>query len=51
MFSKDLVNRFGSLKTPFYYYDLNLLRATIAALKMEADKYNFIVHYAVNAMH
>jgi len=49
MFSKDLVNRFGSLKTPFYYYDLDLLRATIASLIMEADKYNFIVHYAVKA--
>ena len=49
MFSKDLINSFTSLKTPFYFYDLDLLQATIAALKKEANKYGFIVHYAVKA--
>ena len=49
MFSKELVNNFSSYQTPFYYYDLDLLQATIAALKKEADKYEFIVHYAVKA--
>jgi diaminopimelate decarboxylase len=49
MFSKELINSFTSHKTPFYYYDLDLLQTTIAALKKEADKYGFIVHYAVKA--
>jgi diaminopimelate decarboxylase len=49
MYSKELVNSFSSFQTPFYYYDLVLLQATIAALKKEADKYGFIVHYAVKA--
>jgi len=49
MFSNELINKFTSLTTPFYYYDLDLLRTTIAALKKEADKYGFIVHYAVKA--
>ena len=49
MFSKDLINIFGSLKTPFYYYDLDLLRTTIATLKKEVAKYEFVVHYAVKA--
>jgi len=49
MFSKDLINSFTSLKTPFYYYGLDLLQTTIAALIKEVDKYGFIVHYAVKA--
>jgi diaminopimelate decarboxylase len=49
MFSNELINKFTSLTTPFYYYDLDLLRTTIDALKKEADKYGFIVHYAVKA--
>jgi len=36
-------------KTPFYYYDLDLLNHTLATAKKEADKYNFIIHYAVKA--
>jgi diaminopimelate decarboxylase len=49
MFSKDLIKKFSSQATPFYYYDLELLKATIAILKKEADKYGFIIHYAVKA--
>lgn len=36
-------------KTPFYFYDLDLLNQTLATAKKEADKYNFIIHYAVKA--
>ena len=36
-------------KTPFYYYDLDLLNHTLATVKKEADKYNYIIHYAVKA--
>lgn len=36
-------------KTPFYFYDLDLLNHTLATAKKEADKYNFIIHYAVKA--
>ncbi len=35
--------------TPFYFYDLDLLRATIKELKSEAQKYQFKVHYALKA--
>ncbi|WP_161890935.1 diaminopimelate decarboxylase [Pontibacter russatus] len=35
--------------TPFYAYDLNLLRQTLQAAKQEAGKYNFYVHYALKA--
>ena len=49
MLSKDLIKNFTSTKTPFYYYDLDLLQNTISALKKEADKFRFVVHYAVKA--
>jgi len=35
--------------TPFYYYDLAALEAIVGACKLEADKRNFKVHYAVKA--
>ena len=35
--------------TPFYAYDLNLLRKTLEAAKQEAGKYQFHVHYALKA--
>lgn len=42
--------RFQTLDTPFYYYDLPLLRQTLSALKEQlAQHHNFHVHYAVKA--
>ena len=39
-----------STRTPFYYYDLSLLRQTLDAIRREAGRYeNFCVHYAVKA--
>ncbi|MBX0332188.1 diaminopimelate decarboxylase [Pontibacter sp. HSC-14F20] len=35
--------------TPFYVYDLNLLRQTLQQASQEAAKYNFQVHYAMKA--
>lgn len=44
------VNKFRELETPFYYYDVNVLRETLSCINKEADKYNnFCVHYAVKA--
>lgn len=44
------VNKFRELETPFYYYDVNVLRETLSCIRKEADKYdNFRVHYAVKA--
>jgi diaminopimelate decarboxylase len=37
------------LKTPFYYYDMELLHRTLHSLKTEADCYGFRVHYALKA--
>lgn len=44
------VAKFESMQTPFYYYDMDVLRATLNAINNEAGKYeNFVVHYAIKA--
>ena len=44
------IDKFRQMETPFYYYDVNLLRETLRTIRTEADKYNkFCVHYAVKA--
>lgn len=49
MFNPDIVSRFDSLETPFYYYDLNLLQQTVDACRTAADVHGFHVHYAMKA--
>ncbi|MEO6902530.1 MAG: diaminopimelate decarboxylase [Bacteroidia bacterium] len=49
MFKQETINKFKLTSTPFYYYDLNVLKKTLQQLKAESDKYNFIVHYALKA--
>ena len=42
----------GSLQqvsTPFYYYDMDILRATLVAITRQIEGYPFKVHYAVKA--
>jgi len=42
--------KFKQIRTPFYYYDTNLLRDTLTAIKEEAGKHEgYTVHYAVKA--
>ena len=45
------LHRFAQLQTPFYYYDVELLRQTLAVIRDEAgrDHIPFSVHYAVKA--
>ena len=44
------IDKFQLLETPFYYYDTQLLRQTLAVINKEVAKYqNFEVHYAVKA--
>lgn len=45
------LHRFDLLQTPFYYYDVELLRQTLAVIRDEAGRYDnpFSVHYAVKA--
>lgn len=44
------VEKFQSIETPFYYYDVELLRQTLRTINDEAGKHEgFVVHYAVKA--
>ncbi|MDL2264799.1 diaminopimelate decarboxylase [Parabacteroides sp. OttesenSCG-928-G07] len=43
------VEKFKVIPTPFYYYDISLLRETLETVKTESDKYGYHVHYAVKA--
>lgn len=49
MFSQKTIQKLSSLPTPFYYYDLDVLKRTLQKVKEESSKYNFIVHYALKA--
>lgn len=44
------IDKFQALRTPFYYYDTQLLRQTLAVIRDEvARSGNYVVHYAVKA--
>ncbi len=50
MKGKFPLERFAELRTPFYYYDTELLRATLDTIRQEAGRHEgFVVHYAVKA--
>ena len=43
------IEKFKSLETPFYFYDIKLLKETLNLVKTEAGKYGYHAHYAVKA--
>lgn len=44
------VDKFQDIRTPFYYYDTQLLRETLKTINEESGKHaNYHVHYAVKA--
>ena len=49
MFDKKHLLQFEKIATPFYYYDLALLNATLLAITSEASLYDFDLHYALKA--
>ena len=50
MKSKFPLRQFEKVDTPFYYYDIDLLKRTLAEIINETSKHeNYCVHYAVKA--
>lgn len=49
MFSEQQIAEFKSIKTPFYFYDLELLKKTLDIIKKESEKFNYHIHYALKA--
>ncbi len=43
------IEQFKTLDTPFYYYDMELLRATLDTIKRETENRSFNIHYALKA--
>ena len=43
------VEELKGIKTPCYYYDMDLLQRTLSTVKYEAEKVGAYVHYAVKA--
>ena len=43
------VNKFQKIQTPFYYYDLDLLRDTLSEINKQIEGVPFLVHYALKA--
>ena len=48
MFNIDLLNKFRSLNTPFYYYDLDILKENLNSLKTSLNDKNK-VHFALKS--
>jgi diaminopimelate decarboxylase len=49
MFSEQLLDRFRQTDTPFYYYDLSILKQTLLQVREESTRYDYKVHYALKA--
>jgi diaminopimelate decarboxylase len=49
MFNNNTIQRFNDTETPFYYYDMDVLRNTLDACRDASSKYGFHVHYAMKA--
>ncbi|MDD3079487.1 MAG: diaminopimelate decarboxylase [Paludibacter sp.] len=43
------VNKLKEIQTPFYYYDLDVLRSTLQEINEQTANLNFQVHYAMKA--
>jgi diaminopimelate decarboxylase len=49
MFTPAITTQFKNIPTPFYYYDVEILKQTLQQIKTESEKYGYVVHYATKA--
>ena len=49
MINRLTTEKFRNIETPFYYYDLDILRSTLDVVKKESDNSGYKIHYAVKA--
>jgi diaminopimelate decarboxylase len=49
MFTENQIKAFENIKTPFYFYDIDLLTRTLDKLKSVSEKIGYKIHYAVKA--
>jgi diaminopimelate decarboxylase len=46
-----LLEQLKNIPTPYYYYDINLLKKTLDVASKASEKHRFHVHYAIKANH
>lgn len=49
MLSRQVASKLVQKETPFYFYDMDLLRQTLDSVVWAASRYNFKIHYAIKA--
>ncbi|MGN0190530.1 MAG: diaminopimelate decarboxylase [Candidatus Cryptobacteroides sp.] len=49
MLSRQVVEKLRNFETPYYFYDMDLLRQTLDSVVWAAAKYKFKIHYAIKA--
>ena len=49
MISRQLASKLKRFETPFYLYDIALLRQTLESVVSESKKYDYKLHYAIKA--
>ena len=49
MLSRQIADKLRAYDTPFYLYDLDLLRQTLDSAVSVAHRYGFVIHYAIKA--
>ena len=49
MLSRKITDQLAAHETPFYLYDMELLRATLQKVREESDRYGYKIHYALKA--
>ena len=49
MLSRHVAEKLQNYETPFYLYDIDLLRRTLESVAYESAKHNYKVHYAIKA--
>lgn len=49
MITQQAIEEFKKIRTPFYYYDMDLLRRTLELYCEQTEKYGYKAHYAVKA--
>jgi diaminopimelate decarboxylase len=49
MLSRQIASKLRGYETPFYLYDMALLRQTLESVVYESKKYGYKVHYAISS--
>jgi diaminopimelate decarboxylase len=49
MIDNNTIEKFRKIETPFYFYDLDVLRSTLETVKKESENSGYKIHYAVKS--